>query len=112
MAQYYHILDYKNQSPELIATLALQLPSDSRVMMHYSGRRITLNQTLMAIMIDNLHTLVWQNTKDGHKGRNRPESLLKKLLEKEKKQNTNCKENLEAFDTPEEYEKWRQSKVK
>ena len=79
--------------------------------MHYANKSITLNQVLMAIMIDNLQTLVWQNTKDGHKGRNRPESLLGKLLHKEKKSD-NTKGNLEAFDTPEAYELWRKGKMK
>lgn len=112
MAQYYHILDYEEQPPHLIATLVTQLPSDSRLMMHYSKTPITLNQILMATMIDNLQTLVWQNTKNGHKGKNRPESLLDILLHKnEKKKNDNGKENLMAFDGPEEYELWRKGKI-
>ena len=112
MAQYYHILDYENQHPDLIATLVSQLPVDSRLMMHYSKVPITLNQILMANMIDNLQVLVWQNTKNGHKGRNKPQSLLDTLLNKDKKRKSdNSKENLMAFDTPEAYELWRRGKI-
>jgi hypothetical protein len=112
LAQYYHILNYENQPPHLIATLVSQLPSESRLVMHYSNKTITLNQVLMATMIDNLQTLVWQNTKNGHKGQNRPEAMLDTLLHKnEKKKNDNSKENLMAFDSPEEYELWRRGKI-
>ena len=100
LAQYYHILNYENQPPHLIATLVSQLPSESRLVMHYSNKTITLNQMLMATMIDNLQTL------------DRPESMLDTLLHKnEKKKNDNSKENLMAFDSPEEYELWRRGKI-
>lgn len=81
-------------------------------MMHYANMPITLNQILMATMIDNLQTLVWQNTKAGHKGQNRPKSLLDTLLHKnDKEKSDNGKENLMAFDTPEAYELWRKGKI-
>ena len=110
MAQYYHITDYEKEPPELIARLVTVLPAESRLMMHYSETSVTLDQILMASMIDHLQVLVWQNTKDGHKGRHKPKSLLDELLNKDKKRKDHHEE-LMAFDTPEAYELWRKGKI-
>lgn len=49
--------------------------------MKLSGSKITLTQTLIARMVDELTFQSWAKTKDGQKNRNRPESVLKKLTE-------------------------------
>ena len=41
---------------------------------------MSLHTELVAGIYDLTHTLVWFQTKDGSKGRNRPKSLLKQLL--------------------------------
>ena len=102
-------MDYKSLSPELVATLTEGLPVDSRVMMHYSHIGYTFNQLLMASIIDKLQVLIWQKTKDGHKGKNYPESLFEKFLEHEKDEDK--KEELEIFDSPEAFEEWRRGKI-
>ena len=45
------------------------------------GGKITLTQTLIARMVDELSFQSWAQTKDGQKNRNRPESVLKALTE-------------------------------
>lgn len=47
--------------------------------MKLSGTKITLTQTLLARISDDLSWQSWAQTKDGQKNRNRPESILKAL---------------------------------
>lgn len=97
LAETYHILAYKEQDPRLIATLCVGLRSDSRVKMFLGEQRITLEQSLLARISDELAFISWSKTKDGQKNRNRPKSLLETLMEGPKEP-----EN-ESFKTPEEF---------
>ena len=81
LAETYHVLNYKELSPDLVATLCFGLKEDSRVKMKLSKSKITLNQTLLARMVDELSFQSWAKTKDGQKNRNRPQSVLKALTE-------------------------------
>lgn len=74
--------------------------------MKLSGHKITLDQMLRAIMIDNLQFLAWTKTKASAKGQNRPESLYNKLMGFDKK----VSEELNSFETPEEFELWMKKK--
>ena len=69
-----------------------------------SGAKTSVETTLLAIIVDALRILVWQNTKDGKRGRNKPESILEMIIGPEKEE-----EKLGSFDTPEEFNKWRAS---
>lgn len=53
-------------------------------MMNAAGAQIDTTKTLLASMVDKLEILIWQRTKDGQKGKNKPESILQKLMEKPK----------------------------
>ena len=53
---------------------------------------------LLAVIADGVRTLIWQNTADGHKGRNKPESVLQKLIDGKKENETM------SFETAEEFE--------
>lgn len=86
--------------PTLVATLVLGLPEDSRIKMKISGQKITLEQALMAVIIDDLNMILWQRSKR----RKKPESLYKKLTEEKKK------DELLSFSTPEQYEEWMKKK--
>ena len=57
---------------------------------------------LSAMAVDALNILVWQQTKDGHKGLNAPERIARILLGEEKE-----KKNIAAFDSPEDFERRR-----
>lgn len=72
--------------------------------MHYGRARATVDQLYTAMVIDCLNILIWHNTKNGHKGRGKPKSLYKMLTEEEKK------EELETFEEPDDYLKWRKCK--
>ena len=80
-AETYHIYDIYQFSAEYIATLAVGLRDDSRIMMKLKGLRVTPELLSLSYIADSIRTLVWFNTKDGKKGINRPASVLE-LMEK------------------------------
>lgn len=98
-AETYHILNYRELSPGLVATLCVGLRDDSRVKMEIAGIKITLEQTLLARIADDLSFQSWAQTKDGQKNRNRPKSVLKTLLEEKRE------DQHETFLTPEDFDK-------
>ena len=106
LAEYYGVYDYKSLPPSLVASLTVALRPESRVMMHLSKSKLTMDQTLKVLMVDNLRILVWQKTKSGQKGRRRPKALLEQILGKQKKN----KDELEKFSSIEAFERWRLSK--
>ena len=106
-AETYHIYDYRALLPSLAATLCVGLPDSSRIKRRIAGVKITLTEMLLALVVDGINTRVWQNTKDGMKGRNRPESLYKRLTEEKQP-----KEDLETFDDVNSYEEWYRAKMR
>lgn len=61
---------------------------------------------LLAIIADGINLLIWQNTKDGAKGRHRPDSIFKKLTEDKKK------DELEVFEDSDAFNDWYQKRMK
>lgn len=111
MAEFYHIYITDWQNPPLpisyLATLAVGLAEYSRIYKKISKSKLTMTQAIQALIVDRLSVLVWQNTKDGSKGRNHPESLYKKLEGLDEQ-----KEELLSFTTPEDFEEWRKNKMR
>ena len=99
MAETYGILDYKTVKPSIVATLAVGLPDTSRIKRKYSKNNLTLEQMLLAMIVDGINISVWQRS--GAKRSRKPESIFKKLTEKAKP-----KDELMSFRTPEDYEAW------
>ena len=98
-AETYHILDYKWLPLTLAAALASGLRDESRIKMKLSGARIDKTTALLAAAVDRLSMLVWAKTKDAEKNKNRPKSMLALLLKQD-----GPKDDLEKFDTAEEFE--------
>ena len=90
-AETYHIYDYQAIPCRLAATLAAGLHPGSRSMMALSGSKVPTDLLLLATAVDRLGWLVWSQTKDGQKGRNRPESFVSIL------RGDNQKEQLETY---------------
>ncbi len=103
MAQVYHIFDYKSMSAFFIAELVAGLSADSRVKKAISGQKIDTYTALLACILDGINTLVWQNTKDAQKGRNRPQSVYIALNQRKEK------ELLRGFRSSAEFEEYRSS---
>lgn len=108
LAETYHIYDYKGLPPSLVATLVVGLDSNSRIKRKLAKSKLTLEQSLFALIIDGINILIWQRTKDGSKGKNKPESLYKKLMNLDNKP----KEELKSFKTIDEFEKWYKAKMR
>ena len=98
-AEVYHVLDWRALPARTAATLAMGLGQESRIMRQLSGVPVTIQTLLLAAITDALHVLVWQNTKDGAKGRNKPTLIAEKLMETQHEEI--------GFDTVEDFRKWR-----
>lgn len=82
-AETYNIYDYKRLPITTAAALAIGLRDDSRIKMKISGAVVTTEVQLLAAAVDRLSLLVWAQTKDASKGRNRPPSILEAFSHKE-----------------------------
>ena len=97
-AETYGVYDYRSLPILTAATLAQGLNPNSRIMRTLSGMELPINTLLLATAVDRLSYLVWMNTKDGFKNRNRPDSILRILLH-HKAEKTAGFENAEDFRT-------------
>lgn len=99
LAETYHVLDLNAVPARKLATLAMGLRENSRVMMAMGDRRATTGEMLNAAMVDRLSLLVWAKTKDAQHGRNRPKSVLEGLIGKrEEKQEIYAAEDVADFE--------------
>jgi len=101
LAETYQIYDYKQLPPTKVAVFSLGLRDDSRIKMKLSGQTVPFQTMLLASIVDKLSILIWFQTADGQKGRNRPTMLTNLLLKKEQEN------DVEAFHSGEEFEKAR-----
>lgn len=99
LAETYGIYDIKAHPATRVALFAAGLRDDSRIKMKLAGVRVSNEILLLAQAVDRLSVLIWQNTKDGGKGRNKPPSVVEKILygDSSKKIKTN------GFSTPEAF---------
>lgn len=102
LAETYHILDYKALPISLTAALCVGLRPDSRTKMRLRGLKVPEDLILTAAAVDRLSLLVWSQSADGAKGRNRPESLVRALLGEEQKDSP-----VHAYATGEDFESAR-----
>ena len=101
-AEYYRIYDYTALSPKYAGVLACGLRENSRIKMKLSEQIVDMNTLLLATIADRIQVLVWQNTEDGQRGRNVPESIAQKLLgQKDERDHT-------VFDTGADFEAFRE----
>lgn len=104
LAETYQIYDYRQLPASRVAVFAYGLHEDSRIKSKISGMDVPLDTLLLASISDSLKTLVWFQTEDGQKGRNRPESLVEMLSGKEKQKK---RDDIVGFDSGEEFMKAR-----
>ena len=102
-AEYYHVYDLGLLPVQTVATLACGLREESRIKQKINGTNVPVNTMLLAHAVDRLGLLIWQKTKDGHRGRNKPESIAEMMMNTGKRKIT----RVDAFDTPEEFEEAR-----
>jgi len=100
-AETYHIYDYKRLPLKMVASLAVGLRDSSRIKMLLSDAPASTEIMLMAAIVDRLSLLVWFQTKDGEKGRNKPRSILETITPKESK--------VSVFESGEDFIKTREN---
>lgn len=98
-AETYGIYDYRKLPLKTAAILASGLRDNSRIKIKLSGLNAAPEMILNAAIADRAGMLVWMQSKDGAKNRNRPESILDKILNPEKK-----KEDVTTFATGQDFE--------
>ena len=107
LAETYQIYDYKRLPLQLVAVFSCGLRENSRIKMKLSQQTASIETMLLAGISDKLGILLWAQTKDGQKGKNRPISILGKVLNLPKKR----KEEV-AFASAEEFESTRNQLLK
>lgn len=100
LAETYNIYDYKRLPATLVASFAANLHADSRIKMKLEGREVAINTLLLAAAVDRLTYLLWAQTEDGAKGRNRPKQLVEEFTTKKEPE-------VASFKTGEEFEERR-----
>lgn len=98
-AETYHVLDWRGLPARLAATLAMGLGPKSRIMKKLSGCDTDIDTLLLATISDALRVMVWQNTEDGHRGRNKP-TLVSGIISGNKAEDV-------GFNTAAEFDAWR-----
>ncbi len=99
LAETYGVFDMGALPVPMLATLACGLRENARIKMKLSGSRISPMEAMVAAAVDRLSLLVWQNTKDGADGRNKPKSILDLLLDEQEEDG-----QLQGFETAEDFE--------
>lgn len=82
-AEVYHVTDYKSLPLLTAATFAQGLPERSRIMRRLSGAAAPTETQLLAVIADRLGLVAWMMSEDGHRGKNRPASILDVIMRKE-----------------------------
>ncbi|MHC5189129.1 DUF5361 domain-containing protein [Enterococcus cecorum] len=83
LAETYNIYDYRQLPVSKVAVFVCGLRSNSRIMMNISDSKLPLDTLLLAGVADRLSIMLWQNTKDGQKGKNQPISIVDQLTKKQ-----------------------------
>lgn len=96
LAETYGIYNIESLPIKTVATLSIGLKGDSRIIMKMTGQKIDSQTIMLAAILDRLSFIAWSKTRDAQSGRNRPESVLNKLL-----YGNNSQKNFETFETGE-----------
>lgn len=98
LAETYHIYNYRQLPADLVAVFSVGLRENSRIKMAMSGQRVPLETMLLASIADRVGILAWQNTEDGHKGRNAPKEFVSILTEEPKEREESVFKSGEDFE--------------
>lgn len=97
LAETYHIYNYRQLPADLVAVFSVGLRENARIKMAMSDQRVSLETLLLASIADRVGILAWQNTEDGHKGRNAPKEFVSILTEEPKEREESVFKSGEDF---------------
>ena len=98
LAETYHILNYRELPVKLLGTLVAGLPEHSRTKLKLNNVSMSQNDIMLISILDRLNILVWQKTKDGQKGKNKPKLILGEILKPSKKEDIETFTDGDSFD--------------
>lgn len=101
MAETYRIYDYRGVPVRLLGTLVSGLGDKSRIGQKVAGVTAPADTILLAKIYDMINILIWMQTEDGMKGRNKPKELAPNFYIETKNNETF------GFENGAEYEKAR-----
>ena len=101
LAETYHIYDWRSLPLSMVATFCYGLGQNSRIKRKLSKEEFTTTEMLLMNIADSLSILVWQNTRDGQKGTNKPKLFAEMLSSKN--------DNTQTFSSIEEFELTRKA---
>lgn len=107
LAETYHIFDYRQLPASLVAVFSVGLRPGSRIYMAMNDEKMTVEQTILAGVLDRLSILLWSKTKDGQDGINKPTLILDSIFGIEKE-----KEEIASFESGEEFMRAREELLK
>ena len=99
LAETYGIFDIRSLPVVRVATFAIGLKGDSRIMVKMTGQKCSSEMVMLAGILDRLSFIAWSKTKDAQKGRNRPASVVDSLLNG----NSQPEKDYEVFSSGEEF---------
>lgn len=105
LAETYRIYDYRQLPISKVAVFACGLKEDSRIKMKLRGQSVPVDTLLLASISDKLNILVWFQTEDGQKGKDRPTPLLDLFTGNEK---TEGEKDVVVFNSGEDFAEVRQ----
>lgn len=100
-AESYNIFDYKVLPVKTAALLASGLRENSRIKMKLCNQKVPIETILLAAAVDRLTVLLWSNSEDGQKNRNRPKLIAPQLT------GETIETEMIAFDSIEKFQKTR-----
>ena len=83
LAETYRIYDYRSLPLKTVAAFSVGLRENSRIKMIIAGIKYPFDTLLLAAILDGVNLRNWAMTEDARNGKNRPLSMLSKLLGKE-----------------------------
>ncbi|RCW16316.1 hypothetical protein CAC02_09215 [Streptococcus gallolyticus] len=98
LAETYHIYNYRQLPADLVAVFSVGLRENARIKMAMSDQKVSLETLLLASIADRVGILAWQNTEDGHKGRNAPKEFVSILTEEPKEREESIFKSGEDFE--------------
>lgn len=105
LAETYGIYDYTRLPIYRVAVFACGLKSDARIILKMNNMRVGYEKLLLAGILDRLSLLVYAQTKDAQRGKNRPTMIIENLLNDDS-------ENIEGFTSGEDFEERRREILK
>ena len=97
-AETYHIYDYRALTPDRVALFSIGLRDDSRIKLRLNDQKYSIETLLLAAAVDRLSLLFWSKTESAKKNRNRPISILAKMMKTEPHREFMTFESAESFE--------------